>query len=59
MVVYEPHFEGGIPLPTENQSPLIIHADAMPTLQPAPERLQSIGRWHPQIVQSNGVVQDV
>ena len=45
--------------PSEDDPPLVVHADAVPTLQVTAERLESVPRWREQIRQRAGVVEHV
>ena len=44
-------------LPTKTYSPLIVYSDTVLTFPVAPELLQLVSRWHSQVIESFGSIQ--
>jgi hypothetical protein len=53
VVVHNLNVKSVAALPSETDSPLIVHAYAVLALPPPLERLQTITRWHPEITQAH------
>lgn len=48
----------GIPIsPNKTQPPLFIDANTVLSLAPAFQKLKKIGRWNPQVANSDGIIQ--
>ena len=57
MIIRQFDFMGRIFMPAEDNPPLVVHADAVPTRQPAFERLKSVRRGDAQVIDVRRVVQ--
>ena len=57
MVVDDLHGIGIAGIPLEHQAPLIVDPNRMKSFPPAPECLETVAGWHPQVAEVRGVVQ--
>ncbi len=59
MVIQQSHIKGAAARPTEYQAPLVVHPDAVTTIEIAMKRLEMIARRRPQILQVHGGIKRI
>jgi len=52
MVIDDFNIAGVSVLPDEANTPLVVYADTVPSGSISPKRFQSVGGWHPQVIQA-------
>jgi hypothetical protein len=59
VLVQQPYFQRPFDRPTEDDAPLVVHADGVPTTKIAAQRLQAVSRGGPKVDQVLSGVQHV